>query len=375
MQTEPRISVLGIGTELTQGQISNTNGQWISKRVEKFGVKTTCHIVVPDDRQLILDALKWCEERSDLVFVTGGLGPTSDDFTRELIAEHFQAPLEWHEASWKHIQAYLAGRGIETREVQKQQAYYPRSSQVLENDRGTAHGFHLRARSKDIFVLPGPPKEIDGLWSKYIEPLLTAQFQAVDAYQTLSWDCMGAGESELAARTEAVLGKHAFEIGYRVHLPYVEVKLTFRKSQLTAALLAQSQIDLALEPFVILKNGEDAAEKLCRILTGQKKVCIRAEVAGFQLAQRLQKYWTELMQLQIINFQTFAEPHTGLAEVNDLLLQIKPLASSKIRVQLHTPNECFETEIESRYPQANMQERQLQYYAEKAILFWLKKLE
>ena len=80
-------SVLGVGTELVDGQIVNKNAAWISEKLRALGLTTKLHLVIPDDRKLIFESLDYCGQYSDLIFVTGGLGPTSDDFTREVISE------------------------------------------------------------------------------------------------------------------------------------------------------------------------------------------------------------------------------------------------------------------------------------------------
>ena len=104
MKNQNKATILGVGTELTTGQIVNKNGSWISEKLIPYGVETAAHIVVPDSRELIFNALNYCAQNSDLIFVTGGLGPTSDDFTRELISEWSKTKLLFDETSWGHVQ-------------------------------------------------------------------------------------------------------------------------------------------------------------------------------------------------------------------------------------------------------------------------------
>lgn len=164
-----KASIIGIGTEITAGQILNSNGQWISKKMTALGVEVTTHIAIPDDRQIILDTLDFCKNKSEIIFVTGGLGPTTDDFTRDVVAEWAQKEMFYDQASYDKIEVRLKARGIEMRESQKQQCYYPKGSTILVNNNGSANAFMLEAQDKTIIVLPGPPKEIDTIWNDHLE--------------------------------------------------------------------------------------------------------------------------------------------------------------------------------------------------------------
>ena len=119
-----KTSILAVGTELTTGQIVNRNAAWISNQLKNIGLLTAVHITVADDRKSITEALQFCAEHSELIFVTGGLGPTSDDFTRELITEWTNLPLEFDEESWKKVKERLSTRGFPVQNFQKKQCYF-----------------------------------------------------------------------------------------------------------------------------------------------------------------------------------------------------------------------------------------------------------
>jgi nicotinamide-nucleotide amidase len=231
-----KASIIGIGTEITSGQILNSNGQWISKKMTALGVEVITHVAIPDDRKIILDTLDFCKEKSEIIFVTGGLGPTTDDLTRDVIAEWSQKKLMFDQKSLEKIEARFKARGVPFREFQKQQCYYPEGSHILENALGTANAFHLTAYNKKIFVLPGPPKEIDGLWNDHLEKIFSEITKDLDRLITKSWKCVGFGESEVSHRVEIALKGCNLTKGYRVHAPFVEVKLTYYKSKEKEAL-------------------------------------------------------------------------------------------------------------------------------------------
>ena len=139
-----KATILGVGTELTTGQITNKNGSWISKQLMSYGVTTASHIVVPDDKKLITQALDYCANTSQIIFITGGLGPTSDDFTRDLISEWTNQKLVFDDSSWKHVQDRLTSRGFTVKDIQRQQCYFPETAKVLTNAHETANGFYMK---------------------------------------------------------------------------------------------------------------------------------------------------------------------------------------------------------------------------------------
>jgi len=160
-----------------------------------------------------------------LIFCSGGLGPTSDDITRDSLAAFVGQPLELHQESWQTIQNKLQGRKVTLRDGHRQQAMLPKSAKALDNDAGVAPGFYLESGSKKFWVLPGPPKEISAIWEKHVAVMLTAFADHAMVLQT--WRFTGVPESELAFMTEQYFGPFEFKkkFGYRAHAPYVEIKL------------------------------------------------------------------------------------------------------------------------------------------------------
>ncbi len=264
-----KVSVLSTGSELTTGQTLNRNSSWISARLKTIGVDVGMHLTVPDDRKKILESIQFCAAQSDLVFITGGLGPTTDDFTRNLVAEWTKSELVFDENSWNKISTFLKERGIEPRENQKQQCYFPKNATVLNNSAGTANGFICelfhqfseQEKRKIMFVvLPGPPREIEAIWKDHLTTWLTQKTKHLDASITQSWDTLGTPESEVDEIVWLALKdlKEDFpmEVGFREHLPYVEVKLTYPKSVEFTALAYVEKVTQALKHTTVLRNGE-----------------------------------------------------------------------------------------------------------------------
>ncbi|MBK7961708.1 MAG: competence/damage-inducible protein A [Bdellovibrionales bacterium] len=270
------VSVLAVGTELVVGQTVNKNASWLSDRLKQLGIRTALHLTVPDDRSLILAGLNFCAAHSEIILVTGGLGPTTDDFTRDLISEWAEQALEFDEASWQKIKNRMSLRKVPVQDFQKQQCFFPQAAQILQNSEGTANGFQIRAHGKDLIALPGPPREINAIWTASLYAWFTQISQKIDKHLTWSWDTFGLGESQIMQLAEAALSGHPFtegeiEIGYRVHGPrinfdspglssaeqnYVEVKLSCFESQRKLVEPWINRLELALKDVLVPLSGK-----------------------------------------------------------------------------------------------------------------------
>lgn len=286
-ETGLRAATLAVGTELTDGQILDRNSAWISQELTRAGIQVIEHRAVADDTGDIARALRELSSRVDLLFVTGGLGPTSDDFTRDLIAEVFSRPLEFNEESWQHIQAQLGARGIVAREIQKQQCFFPRGARVLKNTAGTANAFAFTTdQGLRVYTLPGPPVEIAAVWVMHLHSEIEALVPLPARERLHIIRCLGLGESSVAEIVEAQILGSDCRVGYRAHMPYVEVKLWYVQSQSASATATISKVDSALRKWVVNHDDEDVADPLLAACE-QRVIEIRDEVSRGVLADRL----------------------------------------------------------------------------------------
>ncbi len=249
-----RASHIAIGTELTSAQTLNTNSPTIAKFLQEMGIKNQAHIVVPDDRKLIMQSFDFIAPETDWLFVYGGLGPTTDDFTRDMVSEWTGKELQLDESVWQHIQDILTQRGVVVRDFQKHQAMFPVGAHIMENSKGTAHGFHLSAKGKEIFILPGPPKEVQSVLENYLHQWVKEHSTTSDSEITEIWNTMGLGESEVSYQIENLVKDYDVVVGYHVHLPYVEVKITYLKSQTEKNRPLVAAIEKTLQPILIYRN-------------------------------------------------------------------------------------------------------------------------
>ena len=165
--------ILCVGTELLIGDIVNTNAAFLSRRLAALGINVYHHTVVGDNTQRLTDCLKAALLRSDIVVMTGGLGPTYDDMTKETVALHFGLEMECHMPSLQKIENFFNRLGKPMTDNNKKQALIPKGAIVFDNDYGTAPGLCVEKDGKVVILLPGPPREMQPMFCQEVEPYLS----------------------------------------------------------------------------------------------------------------------------------------------------------------------------------------------------------
>ena len=194
-----RAEIVGVGTELLLGQIANTNAQWMSERLAEIGVDVPYHQVVGDNLERIVEVLGLALVRADVVLVTGGLGPTQDDITRDAIAELMGAPLVRHPEIEALLRAAFAGWGTgEMPENNLRQADVPSGARYITPVRGTAPGLIAEFDAgRRLYAVPGVPLEMVEMMEHTILPELAA-LAGPSALVSRTLRCTGIGESRVA---------------------------------------------------------------------------------------------------------------------------------------------------------------------------------
>jgi len=162
--------IISCGTELVSGQCVDTNSAWLSEQLTAHGVRVAEHITVGDEVADIADAVRRALERAELVIITGGLGPTGDDLTREGIAAAIGQPLEENPAAFAQIRAFFERWGRDMSASNRVQAMVPRGCTVIPNPRGTAPGIAYKDETRRLFALPGVPSEMRAMFDEGIRP-------------------------------------------------------------------------------------------------------------------------------------------------------------------------------------------------------------
>lgn len=167
--------IISVGTELLLGDIVNSNSQFLARELAAYGVDTLYQSTVGDNRERLKQAIELALSRCDMVILTGGLGPTEDDLTRETAAECLDLPLVLHEDSNRRIRAYFEKTGKEYTENNQKQAMLPDGCIVFPNDHGTAPGCAVEKNGKHVILLPGPPKEMVPMFVEQVTAYLMGQ--------------------------------------------------------------------------------------------------------------------------------------------------------------------------------------------------------
>lgn len=221
-----KIALLATGDELTTGDILNTNGQKIAQSLFDMGFSIGSHVLVADDETEMVKAIDFLRQSHDVIILTGGLGPTSDDRTRFALASANNKTLFFDDASWQAIEERLNRYRLEIHESNKQQSYFPEGAEVLPNPHGTAAGCRLQTDDALFFMLPGPPKECLPMFFEQVQPYLLKHLQHTK-YEQKKWRLFGVSEGEIAAELDKLTADFPVTTGYRWDYPYLEFKLLY----------------------------------------------------------------------------------------------------------------------------------------------------
>ncbi|WP_018590188.1 competence/damage-inducible protein A [Terrisporobacter glycolicus] len=190
-----KAEIITVGTEILLGDILNTNTHYLSNELANMGVDVYYQITVGDNENRLLNQLEESFKRSDLVVLTGGLGPTEDDLTKEVCAKYLNLDMEFHQPSWdKIIEIHNKMKRIPT-ENNKKQAYFPVNSIILPNEYGTAPGCIMEKDNKTIIVMPGPPREMKPMFDNFVKQFL--QKNSEDILKSKVIRIIGVGESKV----------------------------------------------------------------------------------------------------------------------------------------------------------------------------------
>jgi len=281
------VEVLNTGTELLLGEVVNTHAAWFGKQLFPLGLRISRQTTVPDGKT-IGDALSECFGRADIVLVTGGLGPTTDDITRETVAELLGLPLIPDDAVRQKIEAMVADRGSSMRERMLRQTMVPEGAVVLPNDNGSAPGLYLPAspRSPHLFLLPGPPRELQPMFEESVLPVLRKLAGGLPARECRVYRIVGLGESAVEEAVGLGLEKRGdIEVGYCARPNEVDLRLIGPREILDEA---EPEIHRAVGSHLFSQKGENLEEwVVAKLRKLGLKVSAAESCSGGLLAHRL----------------------------------------------------------------------------------------
>ena len=253
--------LIAVGTELLLGNICNTDAQMISQALSSLGINVYYHTVVGDNPERAKAAVEVAKTRADIIVTTGGLGPTCDDLTKQVLAEAFGKKLVFHEESAQRIRDYFKQRlpHRQMTENNLQQAMLPEGCTVLQNDWGTAPGCAFEADGIRVIMLPGPPRECRAMLQHRVIPYLKGLSDGVIASRTLK--LFGIGESAMEAQLrEEMLSMHNPTLAPYAKEGECELRITAKAPTLEVAQAMLDPVEAELrQRFGDLIYGVDVA--------------------------------------------------------------------------------------------------------------------
>ena len=270
---------------IIHGDTLNTNTHHLSHSLCSEGLSLGLQLACSDKTEEIVKCLQFLAQDHDIILITGGLGPTTDDNTRFALAKWTNDPLVQHEDALKHVENRLIGAKVAINAGNLQQCLFPATATLLPNPQGSAVGCYYIWQDKTIILLPGPPRECLPMFNDFVMPRLRQTLHS--AKHILKWRLFGVAESEIGEILENALSAIECQTGYRLDSPYIEFKVRCRPN-------LESTVKAIVDPLVaqhcISSYDKKASEELVElILKVDQPLTIVDEVTGGLLQTLLSK--------------------------------------------------------------------------------------
>ncbi|KTD08477.1 competence/damage-inducible protein A [Legionella jamestowniensis] len=250
------IALLATGDELIHGDTLNTNSHYFAHALSSEGLPLGLQIACSDKEYEIHDSLAFLAKNHDVMIITGGLGPTSDDRTRFALQRFLKVDLIEFTEAITHIEKRLYLYGRQLNAGNRQQALFPAGAMLLPNPNGTALGCTYQSQDKLYVLLPGPPRECLPMFNNYVFPLLQKRKHSNKCI--LKWRLFGVAEGQIAEELDKALAEFDCQTGYRLETPYVEFKVRCKEE---IAGKIKKQIDSLVAPHLIATIDKKASEQ------------------------------------------------------------------------------------------------------------------
>ncbi|HUW64386.1 MAG TPA: competence/damage-inducible protein A [Spirochaetia bacterium] len=223
-----RAELIFTGTELLLGEVSNSHAQYLGRQLAALNIEVLLSTTVGDNWERMAEILRQALGRSDLIITTGGLGPTSDDLTKETVAGVLGLPLETDEPTLQELIRHFTRRGMTMAASNRKQALFPAGSSILPNPAGTAPGALVRTAENILVMLPGPPREVAAIFEESLVPLLREYGAQGEQIRNLIVKLTGIAESEVQDRLIDLEHDAGVELAYLAMPGEVHVRVTAR---------------------------------------------------------------------------------------------------------------------------------------------------
>lgn len=258
--------LISVATEILLGDILNTDAQYLSIELAKLGISVIHQSTVGDNRERLLAQLDEAAKRSDIIILSGGLGPTPDDLTKEVCCEFFGKEMFLHEPTVEKIKKYFSSKGIEMAQNNLKQAMLPKDCVIFPNDNGTAPGMAIEKDGVHILVLPGPPRELKPMFQNCAVPYLMQFSDRIIVSHNIR--TFGIGESSMAERVNDL-----FDAQNPTVAPYAKDGEALLR--VTAMAKTKEDAESLCEPII-----EEIKKRLDAYVYGVDYNCIEEAVVG-----------------------------------------------------------------------------------------------
>lgn len=285
-----RVSVLVTGSEVLGGLVQDTNSRFIAETLALSGVSLRHVLICDDDESSILEAMSFLLSKSDVLIISGGLGPTMDDLTRDAVARYAGVRLVQNDAVLDALKRRYEERKRTFDPSNARQALFPEGAVIIANPTGTAAGFVVtlkrhKAQAKTIMALPGVPSELRPMFTESVLPMIRWELGGAEETKERVLRCFGLPESDIGSRISAKVGHPEVAIAYRIFFP--EIHVHFRSSSEAALAEAHEKARAAIGSEYVFSDDPRSGleEKLAEIAKGRGlSVAVGETVAGGLLA-------------------------------------------------------------------------------------------
>ena len=275
---KPFVELISTGSELLNGRTATTHARALGDAVGLLGLRLVRDTTVPDDAVAITDALRDAMKRVDIVMVSGGLGPTSDDLTREIVGSLLDRAIVMHEPSREAIRARFRRTGRTMTESVERHALVLEGAEVLANPAGLAPGERIEVGEKIVFLLPGPPREFNAILAAHVVPWLKERFGHLYAPLVQLFEVCGLGESEVVTKLvpQGFPGEDV-EVSYCAMPGRVEIRLSAGREHKEALHQAAHLARHTLGPAIFAEERIELEDVVGRLLRDMKATLATAE--------------------------------------------------------------------------------------------------
>lgn len=290
----PRIAILASGSEILDGRVLDSNSNFIARKLSELGLKLEQVLTVGDSMQDLKSALHYLTSTNDLVLISGGMGPTTDDLTREAVAEFASTELVSDSNSLERLKEFFLKRNRPFDPSNTKQASFPRNAQILENPKGSAPGFILELSNRGserrfLAAMPGVPNELFAMFDAHIVPFIQAQFRNVHPLTKRAFRVFGVPESVLGRRVSECCCPDEILVSYRAHFPEVQIVLKTNDDRINLDPWAQKVAQAIGSEFIFSRDLSLGFQKsVQQLLVAKKmKVAVAESCSGGMLCTLL----------------------------------------------------------------------------------------